>query len=164
MAKKSAKPTPRHVEPEDENQDNEEQEAVEATEPKDEAPQARRGRGPVANGTISKVEAVRRALAAGKQSPEEGVSYIEEKFGIGMDRQHFSSVKSQLKKKEGSGEAPEGRLDRKPREAAAPMESRAAAPQTAPVAGDMVDDLAAVKHLVQKLGADQVRKIVGLFE
>ena len=29
---------------------------------------------------------------------------------------------------------------------------------------DMIDDLAAVKHLVQRLGADQVRKIVGLFE
>jgi hypothetical protein len=28
----------------------------------------------------------------------------------------------------------------------------------------MIDDLAAVKHLAQRLGADQVRKIVGLFE
>jgi hypothetical protein len=41
------------------------------------------------------------------------------------------------------------------------------APAPKPAAGsdsDMIDDLAAVKHLAQKLGADQVRKIVGFFE
>jgi hypothetical protein len=40
-----------------------------------------------------------------------------------------------------------------------PSASRAAKPE-----GGMIDDLAAVKHLVQRLGADQVRKIVDLFE
>ena len=34
----------------------------------------------------------------------------------------------------------------------------------APPPGDVVDDVAAVKKLVEKLGADQVRRIVGLFE
>jgi len=29
---------------------------------------------------------------------------------------------------------------------------------------DMIDDLTAVKHLVQKLGAEQMRRIVRLFE
>ena len=40
-----------------------------------------------------------------------------------------------------------------------------AGPQAAaPLPGDVVDDLAAVKKLVEKLGGEQVRRIVGLFE
>jgi hypothetical protein len=38
------------------------------------------------------------------------------------------------------------------------------ATRSAPVRREMIDDLAAVKSLVQKLGAEQMRKIVGLFE
>jgi hypothetical protein len=59
---------------------------------------------------------------------------------------------------------PHGKPGRKPTDATAPAESRPGASQASPAGGDMLDDLAAVKHLVQKLDADQVRKIVGLFE
>ncbi len=51
-----------------------------------------------------------------------------------------------------------------PRQVAEPGHVAHAAKPAVAADSDMIDDLAAVKHLVQRLGADQVRKIVGLFE
>lgn len=148
MARKKTA-APKHVEPEDENQDVEEPEAEETNST------SSHGK------AMTKTEAIRRALAAGHEGPQDGTAYIRREFGIEVAPQHFSATKSQLKSREGSKK---GKPGRKPREAAGPAESRPAASQAAPAGGDMIDDLAAVKHLVQKLGADQVRKIVGLFE
>jgi len=61
----------RHVEPEDERQDIEAQEAVEAQEP-----EADGGK------SMTKTEAIRRALAAGFDGPQEGTAYIRKEFGI----------------------------------------------------------------------------------
>src|SRR5436305_7860135 len=44
--------------------------------------------------TINKSEAVRRAIAAGKTMPGDGVAYIKEAFGIDIAPNHFSSIKS----------------------------------------------------------------------
>src|SRR3954452_22629614 len=83
-----------------------EQEDMEATEP-DEGESDGGGKG------ITKAEAVRRALAAGKESPEEGVDYIKRQFGIDMAKQHFSASKSQIKRRgrevEPAPKAPEPR-------------------------------------------------------
>src|SRR4051812_14267357 len=56
--------------------------------------------GAEASGGVTKTEAVRQAVAAGVGSPGAAVDYIKDKFGLDMSRQHFSAVKSQLKKKD----------------------------------------------------------------
>jgi hypothetical protein len=75
--------------------------------------------------------------------------------------QHFSAAKAQMKSRQST---PKGKPGRKPQQVAETGHVAAAAKPTVTSVSDMVDDLAAVKHLVQKLGAEQVRKIVGLFE
>src|SRR4051794_25407601 len=54
---------------------------------------------PVAGGkpAISKADAVREALAQGKDGSEEGTDYIRSQYGIEMTRQMFSSYKTQEK-------------------------------------------------------------------
>lgn len=150
MAKKAA---PRHVEPEDISQDFEEQEAVEAQEPDDAG-----GKG------MSKTEAIRRALAAGHEGPQEGTAYIRREFGIEIAPQHFSATKSQLKSREA---AKKGKPGRKPK-AAAPSQGvegyLAPPPRQAPAGGqqDLLAAMEAMKPLVDSLGKDQVKRIVDL--
>src|SRR3954447_9138571 len=55
---------------------------------------------PSNEGAISKADAVREALSAGKESPDEGVEFIKDRFGIEISKTHFSSSKSKFKRKE----------------------------------------------------------------
>jgi len=159
MARKKTA-APKLVEPEDESQDTEEESASSSK-------------------AISKADAVREALAQGKEGPEEGTDYIRSQYGIEMTRQSFSSYKAQEKARQAkkqSGAAPKGKPGRKPshltpdprqsRKDAPPVETYFTPSPAAESGGEagLIDDITAVKHLVQKLGADQVRKIVGLFE
>lgn len=101
------------------------------------------------NGSMTKADAVRAAVAEGKLKPQDGCAWIKEKFGIDITPQHFSSYKSSEAKKTG---AP-GRRGRKPREAAAVV----ATPNGAPVAtGGAVDLAKQLKGLVTRYGADEV--------
>lgn len=149
MAKK--KSAPKHVEPENESQDVEEQEAVEAREPES------GGKG------MTKTEAIRRALAAGHEGPQEGTAYIRREFGIEIAPQHFSATKSQLKSREASKKVKPGR---KPKAASSQgVEGYLAPPPKAAPAGEQTDLLAAMeamKPLVEALGADKVHRIVDL--
>jgi hypothetical protein len=115
--------------------------------------------GIVANGKISKTDAVRAAIAEGHESPDDGIAFIKSRFGIEIGKPMFGSYKSQLKAKAGqSGVHKKG--GRAPKEAA-PIASVSA------IARDdvgIVADLAAVKRLVEKLGVEQVRQMAGLFE
>src|SRR5271157_1374812 len=43
---------------------------------------------------MTKSQAVREALAAGIESPEEGVAWIRDKYGLEMKATHFSAVKA----------------------------------------------------------------------
>ena len=107
---------------------------------------------------MSKSAAARAAIEAGHDSPEQGVAYIKRTFGIDMDRQHFSAVKSQMKKKpEG---APKGKPGRKP--AVAQLDQVVKTIQPA-VGKSVIADLAAVKALVEKLGVAEVVEIAKLF-
>src|SRR4051812_22405468 len=72
------------------------QAAVEATEP--------------ANGTISKAEAVRKAIAAGHDQPEQGVAYIKEQFGHDMGRSTSARPRASSRRR-----AEPNRLQRRPR-------------------------------------------------
>jgi hypothetical protein len=155
--KKSA-PAPVELEPEEISQE----------EPDEEEPDTEEDDEPDASGkAISKAAAVRDALEQGEDGPEDGVAYIKKIHGIEMTRQMFSSYKAQEKARQAKKQeaAPKAKPGRKPREASAEPAAPARAVRPEPTGdGDMIDDLAAVKHLVQKLGAEQVRKIVGLFE
>src|SRR5688572_15567038 len=52
-------------------------------------------------GKITQKEAVKQALAAGKDSPSDGVIYVKEQFGITLNNGAFSTLKTQLKKAAG---------------------------------------------------------------
>jgi hypothetical protein len=146
----------RPLEPEDESQEAPEPEAQEREVPRE------AGGGPRA---MSKVDAVRVALTEGIESPEQGTDFIRRRFGIEMGRQHFSATKSQLRNREGGVGSPKGK--RAPKGGRTPASGSSPPTVGRPAAEgsmDMIDDLAAVKSLVKRLGAEQVRKIVDLFE
>lgn len=150
MAKKAAKAAPKHAE----------------TESK-EAPESlgggQEGHG-FAPGDITKSEAIRRALAAGFEGPQEGTAYILKEFGIEIAPGHFSAVKATEKKK--AAAAPKGKLGRKPK--AAPSQAvegyLAPPPKQAPAGGEagLIEALEAMKPLVASLGKEQVKRIVDL--
>lgn len=99
--------------------------------------------------TITKTEAVRRALADGADTPAEGVAYAKEKFGLDITPQQFSTYKSIAKKKAGGGSAGRGR-----RSSAAYGNGQAAG--SAALARD-------VKRLVETYGADAVTDMAKVF-
>jgi hypothetical protein len=111
-------------------------------------------------GTMSKSAAARAAIEAGHDSPEEGVSYIKREFGIDMDRQHFSAVKSQMKKKAEAADAPKVKPGRKPSVAQLDQVVKTIQPA---VGSSVIADLAAVKALVERLGVEEVVEIAKLF-
>ena len=115
--------------------------------------------------SLSKTEAVRQALAQGLDSLDDIEDFLKRRHGIEMPRPQISAYKAQAKKKAAEGEAAtKTNRGRKPQQATETGHvSRPAKPSGTADSG-MIDDLAAVKHLVQRLGAEQVRKIVDLFE
>jgi hypothetical protein len=104
----------------------------------------------------SKVAAVREALAQGADSPELGVAFILDRFGIEIGRQHFSAIKSRLKKE--AGEAPRRRG--RPRKVAVAVIQRTGGAPARRV--ELLTDLEAVKRLVAQHGADTVKRMVDL--
>ncbi len=87
MARGKAASHPAPIEPEEESQEMPEVE-------EDGEPEVA-GR----KGKITKSHAVRVALAEGYENPTKAVEFIKKRFGIEMVAQHFSSIKSQEKKK-----------------------------------------------------------------
>jgi hypothetical protein len=96
--------------------------------------------------TMTKTEAVKRALAELGQDakPLELQKHIKTQFGIHMEPQHISNYKSTLK---GAGKSA---LIRKPVRKLAPA---------APAGGISLDDIRAVKQVIDKIGADKVRQL-----
>ena len=162
MAKKKTA-APKHVEPEEESQ------GVPEEEPETE---------PASSGmAISKADAVREALAQGKEGPEEGTDYIRSQYGIEMTRQSFSSYKAQEKARQAkkqSGAPPKGKRGRKPshltpdprqsRKDAPPIEHYFAPSLAVESAGEagFIEALEAMKPLVERLGAEKVKRLVDL--
>src|SRR4051794_11734926 len=112
--------------------------------------------------SITKSEAVRRALADGVDQPADGVAYIKDNFGLEIGPQHFSAVKATEKKK---GEAvPKGKPGRKPKAAPSQaVEGYLAPPQPAPSGNsELLAAMEAMKPLVASLGKEQVKRIVDL--
>ncbi len=150
------KAVPKHVEPEEESQEvPEEQQALEATSPTrttKSAPQE----------SVSKAEAVRRAVAAGVETPAQGVDYVMKHFGIEMDNKTFSLNRSQQKSRQGKHVI--GKPGRKPKATSQAVDGYLAPPASnGHFSGGMIGDLAAIKALVEKLGVEEVQAIAKLF-
>jgi hypothetical protein len=105
---------------------------------------------------ITQREAVRLALAAGKEQPAEGVKFVKENFGRTLSNQAFSTLKSQLK----SG----GRKPAKPQPKPTAVSPATATPSAnGKYRGDAVDLARAVKLLVQQHGAEAVSEMAKVF-
>lgn len=99
------------------------------------------------NGTTTQKSMVEAAIneLGWKAGPKELQPVIQEKFNTELTTQVISNYKSVLKKETGKGgKAVKGKPGRKP--------GRKAGPQ--------FEDLQAVRGLVDKLGAEQVKKLV----
>ena len=96
---------------------------------------------------ISKAQAVRNAMAEGLESLDDIEGFLKSRHGIEMPRQQLSAYKSQAKARESAGNE------------TAP---KAAAKPTSGNDGDLLDALEAIKPLVEKLGAEKVRRLVDL--
>jgi len=115
--------------------------------------------------TISKAEAVRQALSAGMESPEDGVGFIKSNYGIELSKQMWSSYRAQQKARDGkkaeSAGVPKGKPGRK---AASVSQLDKVVKTIQPAVGSsVISDLAAVKALVEKLGVNEVVEIAKLF-
>lgn len=115
------------------------------------------GNGFAATESISKSEAVRRALSDGVDQPADGVAYIRDNFGLEIGPQHFSAVKSTHLKKQGRV-----KVRVKGREKAAPKQAPAAPTADAIGENDLIAAMEAMKPLVASLGKEQVKRIVDL--
>lgn len=122
------------------------------------------------DGKISKMEAVRRTLAEGVESPTDGVSFIKERFGLEVNASMFGAYKSQLKAKERAGVG-QGKPGRKPGNKPGRKPGAAGAkpgPQpgavAAPAAGNPLEAARQVKELVERYGAETVKGLADMFE
>jgi hypothetical protein len=108
---------------------------------------------------VSKSEAARTAIAEGIEAPQDAVAFIKTRFGIVMDPQHFSAVKSQMKKKEG---VPPAKRGRKPKSQA--VEGYLAPPPNPRADGDatLLAAMETMKPLVASLGVAKVKKLAEL--
>ncbi len=148
------KAVPKHVEPEEESQEvPEEQQALEATSPTrttKSAPQE----------SVSKAEAVRRAVAAGVETPAQGVDYVMKHFGIEMDNKTFSLNRSQQKSRQGNHAV--GKPGRKPKASVEGYLAPPPKPKAVGEEGDLIASLETLKPLIAQYGTDKVKRLVDL--
>ena len=117
--------------------------------------------GEAAEGTVSKMEAVRQTLAAGVEKPQEAVAHIKEKFGLDITTAIFSSYKSAINAKNGSTPGKRGR------KAKAGSTNGRVASMTAATDGNFTGNgiqlALEVKALVGRYGADAVKGMADVF-
>ena len=111
---------------------------------------------------VSKADAVRAALAEGIDSPDEGVAFIQERFGIEMGKPMWSSYKSQEKTRQAKADGGD-----RPRVGRPPLHQQSAdGPTAAPPqsnAPNVAQSIESIKDLVDTLGVEQVVAIAKLF-
>lgn len=149
---KKAVPAPAEIEPEEVSQEIPEDEPEVEEEDADEPGASRPA--------ISKADAVREALAQGKEGPEEGTDYIRSQYGIEMPRQMFSSYKAQEKARQAkkAGGVPATPAPAPRQQPAAPPVARTPA---APVAsGGIIADIADIKRLLATHGKDGLEELI----
>jgi hypothetical protein len=152
------KSVPAPIEPEDASQEEPDEEPAVVIEPE-----------PVSlpTGAVSQSDAARAALDAGYEKPAQAVEYIKATFGIDMDPQYFSAIKSRTKAAGGEAKtpsAPKGKPGRKPKAAAPATTSAAPSPKHAASNGelDLLGSLETLKPLIAAMGAEKVHRLVDL--
>jgi hypothetical protein len=100
------------------------------------------------NGSMTKTDAVRAAMAEGVEKPQGACEWIKTKFDIDITPAHFSSYKSGFKKKNG--------------EAAPRTRAAAAGPRVGN--GSPVELARQVKKLVDTYGVAAVEEMATVFE
>lgn len=138
MARVRTAKHPKPVEPEDESQEQPEE---------PETGQETHGK------ATSKAEAVRMAVAQGVEAPGDIVDFARKRFGVELTKQMASSYKAQAKARE----------SKKLGAPTVTQRSRGGSGGSI-VENGLIADIAAVKALVKRLGAEQVKQIVDLFE
>ena len=112
-------------------------------------------------GKITQKEAVKQAIAAGKDQPKDGVAYVKETFGMELSTGGFSTLKTQLKS---AGKTPGKKKRGRP--AGVSTSAPTPAPKKASMNGHMANpaDLArGVKSLVEQFGAAAVTDMAKVF-
>ena len=132
---------------------------VEVSETKTETQPAQQEKG---QAQISKMEAVRRSLKKlGKAATPTAIQAdVKARFGVEMSTDHVSTYKGDIAKKEREQREAKQQAANKPQERPA---------QAAPAAGPKksalsVEDVLAVKSLVARVGADDLRRLIAAFE
>jgi hypothetical protein len=115
----------------------------------------------VAEGTVSKMEAVRQTLAAGIEKPQEAVTHIKEKFGLEVPTAIFSSYKSAINAKKGTTPGKRGRKAKSVSSISG--EARNSALSHGSSAGNGIHLAKDVKSLVEKYGAEAVKGMADVF-
>jgi hypothetical protein len=120
--------------------------------------------GPSRTEAPSKMDAVRKALDAlgPKARPPEIQAFVKERFGLEMTVGHAKTCKTKALGERG-GKA-KGKKKSAPAKAPARAAARPAAPAPAPAhaAGVGLSDIEAVKGLVGRVGAEQLRSLIDL--
>ena len=113
---------------------------------------------------MNKSKAARAAIDAGHDKPVAAVAYIKRQFGIDMNPQHFSSIKSNYKKSQGEEKPVEAASPPTPRRKVATpaVEGYVAPPPKQADGGDLLETLEALKPLIAQHGADKLKRMVDL--
>ena len=157
------KAVPPVVEPEEESQEIPEDEPERFLEPEESIAAAKsESRAGNSGKSISGAEAVRQAMADGRDSPGDIADYAFEKFGLTIPKTMVSSYKSQEKarqvKKSGGVAAPAPTAPApKSRTVASPVQ---AAPVTSHAPIGIIADLSDIKRLLATHGRDGLEELI----
>lgn len=107
---------------------------------------------------MSKTDAVRTSIRDGVEAPLAAVAYIKKSFGIDITPQHFSAVKSMLRKKaRESGKAKGGKSKSSIEGFFAPPSNK-----SGKHGGDILQAMEAMKPLVATYGVEKVKRLAEL--
>jgi hypothetical protein len=112
-----------------------------------------------ARGGITKQEAVRRALAelGPDAKPRQIQGWVKDTFDIDMGTDHISTTKGQIFRASGKRKQAAVAQPSAPQTSAEPREQARPAPRAG---GISLDDIAAVKVLVRRVGADGLKRLI----
>jgi hypothetical protein len=108
---------------------------------------------------LSKMDAVRTALAEGQEYAAEAVSFIKERFGLDITPQHFNTYKSKIKSGHGTGKKRGRKPGGKHSQAAAGIEM---VPVRQRISGIDIETIRQVRQLCDRFGAGAVKRLVSL--
>ena len=156
-----AKSSPGPIEPKSGSRDIPDEEPAAVIEPEDDELEAANGRG------MNKSQAARGAVDAGYEKPAAAVEYIKEEFGIDLNPQHFSAIKSGYLKRQGETKPAKkaaAKPGRKPKDVSGVVEGYLAPPTKtkAPDEPDVLLALESIKELVGLFGAEKLKRMVDI--